>query len=52
MDKRKNPRQASPQKEKDEPEVEPGHTTPGSAEGDLETVEQDLEMKEQGGPMP
>ena len=27
-----------------------GHETPGAAEGDLETIEQDLALREQGGP--
>jgi hypothetical protein len=51
MKKHKKTMKMRPRHERKELEVEAfGHITPGAAEGDLDTVEQDLAMREQGGP--
>ena len=50
MDKAKHPHKAASE-EAQEDEAPTGLPTPGTAEGDLETIEQDLNAREKGGPL-
>lgn len=53
MDRKKAPQKAQGAAETDADEPDSPHAdsiTPGAAEGDLETIEQDLARREQGGP--